>query len=307
MAPHELKTNRYTACDIGCHCRYGRVAFNSVRAFQSREDLGNPAKPLMLEKNEGEQRTWRPEAGESDLGGFGIKASPKNNGSRHLVLLTDDMAPGNAIPTHKHLGQDEIVFVEKGTIHVHMGNQEGDLHAGGTVFIPAYTWVNVKNIGTDPVSSVTIFSASGFEDHLRCESALANEKPATIFRKEENECDHMGHVVYQDRGEKDPGSGTTTPNTAKPLLLEKDEGERRTWRDLPPGEFILKVSPKTTALSTLSWELKTWFQETKYQPTSTLGRMKFCISKKEPLTFISETRNAICTREEWCSFRRIPG
>jgi quercetin dioxygenase-like cupin family protein len=207
-----------------------------------------PVKPLVLEKNEGEQRTWRPEAGESDLGGFIIKVSPKNNGSQHLVLLTDDMASGDAIPTHKHLGQDEIVFVVKGTIHVHMGDQERDLHAGGTVFIPAYTWVNVKNIGAEPVSSVTIFSAPGFEDHLRCESVLANERPATISREEENECDHMGHVVYQDRGEKDPGAETTTPNAAKPLLLEKNEGERRVLRGWPghldPGEtFILKVDP----------------------------------------------------------------
>jgi quercetin dioxygenase-like cupin family protein len=208
-----------------------------------------PVKPLVLEKNEGEQRTWRPEAGESDLGGFIIKVSPKNNGSQHLVLLTDDMAPGDAIPTHKHLGQDEIVFVVKGTIRVRVADQERDLHAGGMVFIPAYTWVKVKNIGTEPVSSVTIFSAPGFEDHLRCESVLANESPATISRKEENECDHLGHVVYQDRQEKDPGVGTTTPNAAKPLLLEKNEGEPRVARGWPghpdPGEtFILKVDPK---------------------------------------------------------------
>jgi mannose-6-phosphate isomerase-like protein (cupin superfamily) len=158
------------------------------------------------------------------------------------------MASGDAIPTHKHLGRDEIVFVGKGTIHVHMGDQERDLHAAGTVFIPAYTWVNVKNIGAEPVSSVTIFSAPGFEDHLRCESVLADERPATISREEENECDHMGHVVYQDRGEKDPGAETTTPNTAKPLLLERNEGERRVLRGWPghpdPGKtFILKVDP----------------------------------------------------------------
>ena len=227
------------------------VSSSSPRSVQS-STASTPetsAKPLVLEENEGEQRTWRPEPGESNLGGFFIKVSPKNNGSQHLVLLTDDMAPGDSIPTHKHLGQDEIVFVVKGTIHVHMGDQERDLHAGGTVFIPAYTWVNVKNIGSDPVSSVTIFSAPGFEDHLRCESVLANEKPAAISRKEENECDQMGHVVYQDRGEKDPGSGTRTPNTAKPLLLEKNEGEPRVVRGWPghpdPGEtFVLKVDSK---------------------------------------------------------------
>lgn len=160
----------------------------------------------MLEKSEGEQRLWRPEPGEVDPGGFILKVSPKNNGSQHLVLMTESMAPGDAIPTHKHLEQDEIVLIEQGTIRAHIGDQERDLHAGGMVFIPARTWVSLKSIGTETASIVAIFSAPGFEDHVRCESVLANEKPTTISRSDENECDHLGHVVYKDRGEEGPKS-----------------------------------------------------------------------------------------------------
>jgi quercetin dioxygenase-like cupin family protein len=162
------------------------------------------AKPLLLEKNEGEKRLWRPEPGETDPGGFMLKVTPKSNGSQHLVLLTEDMAPGDAIPTHKHLGQDEIVLIEKGTIHAHVGDQERDLHAGGLVFIPAFTWVSLKNSGKDIASIVGTFSAPGFEDHLRCESVPVSEKPTTMTQAEENECAHVGHVVYQDRGEEEP-------------------------------------------------------------------------------------------------------
>jgi len=82
------------------------------------------AKPLMLEKSEGEQRLWRPEPGEVDPGGFILKVTPKSNRSRHLVLLTEDMPPGATIPTHKHLEQDEILLIEKGTIHAHVGDLE---------------------------------------------------------------------------------------------------------------------------------------------------------------------------------------
>jgi hypothetical protein len=39
-------------------------------------------------------------------------------------------------------------------------------------------------------------------------------------------------------------SSTPSRAAAKPLLLEKNEGERRIWREPPPGDFILKVSPK---------------------------------------------------------------
>jgi quercetin dioxygenase-like cupin family protein len=162
------------------------------------------ATPLLLEKNEGETHLWRPEPGEADIRGFILKVTSKSNGSEHLVLGTEDMPPGAAIPTHKHLEQDEIVLIEKGTIHAHVGDQESDLHAGGMVFIPRRTWVSLKNTGTEPASITFLFSAPGFENHLRCESVPAGEKPTTISQAEENVCDHLGHVVYKDRGEEDP-------------------------------------------------------------------------------------------------------
>jgi quercetin dioxygenase-like cupin family protein len=115
------------------------VAVFQTRSAQSSSATTSqtPAKPLLLEKNEGELRIWR----EPPPGDFIPKISPKNNGSQQLVMGTEDMAPGDEFPTHKHLGQDELVYIEKGTVHVHWGEQERDLHAGGTVFIPANTWV----------------------------------------------------------------------------------------------------------------------------------------------------------------------
>src|SRR4029077_4809842 len=112
------------------------VVLVAVSVFQTRIAQSSSAttseaapKPLLLEKNEGERRIWR----EPPPGDFMLKVSPKNNGSQHLVMGTEDMAPGDEFPTHKHLGQDEIVYIEKGTVHVHLGDQERDLHAGGTV------------------------------------------------------------------------------------------------------------------------------------------------------------------------------
>ncbi|MGB6483435.1 MAG: cupin domain-containing protein [Candidatus Acidiferrales bacterium] len=161
----------------------------------SAKTSGTGAKPLLLEKSEGEQRVWR----DPPPGGFTLKVSPKNNGSQHLVFGTEDMAPGDEIPTHKHLGQDEIVYIETGTVHVRLGDQERDLHAGGMVFIPAYTWVNLKNTGSETASLVFVFSAPAFENHLRCMSVPAGQKPTPMTKAEQEECDREGHVVYKDR------------------------------------------------------------------------------------------------------------
>jgi len=172
------------------------VCVSQTRSAQSSSVTTSQAapKPLLLEKDEGERRIWR----EPPPGDFVLKVSPKNNGSQHLVMGTEDMAPGDEFPTHKHLGQDEIVYIEKGIVHVHLGDQERDLHAGGTVFIPANTWVSVKNAGTETVSVLFVFSAPGFENYMRCDSALANERVIPLSLGEQKGCRHEGHVVYKD-------------------------------------------------------------------------------------------------------------
>ena len=38
------------------------------------------------------------------------------------------------------------------SVWIGLGEQERDLHAGGTVFIPAYIWVSVEDAGTEAVS-----------------------------------------------------------------------------------------------------------------------------------------------------------
>ncbi len=154
-------------------------------------------KPLLLEKNEGERRLWR----EPDHGDFMLKVSPKNNGSRELVMGTEDMVPGDEFPRHQHLAQGEILWIEKGTVHVHVGDQERDLHAGGMVFIPAHTWVNVKNEGTETAGVLFIFSSPGFEEYMRCESVLANEKPLPISSQQDKKCERLGHVIYMNVAE----------------------------------------------------------------------------------------------------------
>ena len=150
--------------------------------------------PLLLENNEGEQRIWR----DPPPAGFMLKVSPANNGSQHLVLGTEDIGPGEGIPRHKHLGQDEIVLIQSGVIHVQVSDQARDLHAGGMAFIPAFTWVSLKNKINQPASMVFVFSAPGFENHLRCVSVPADEKATPVTPEEQKECDHEGHVIYKE-------------------------------------------------------------------------------------------------------------
>jgi len=53
---------------------------------------------------------------------FLLKVDPRNNGSQHLVVGTEDIAPGVSIPTHKHPTEDEILLFHSGTARVLLGD-----------------------------------------------------------------------------------------------------------------------------------------------------------------------------------------
>jgi quercetin dioxygenase-like cupin family protein len=157
--------------------------------------------PLILEKNEGERRVVRGWPGHPNPGEtFILKVDPKNGGSRHLVVLTADLAPGGEIPAHKHPEADEILFLQRGTARVHLGDTVREVHAGATVFIPAGTWISVSNIGKDAIEAVGIFSAPGFEDYMRAASVREGEKNVPLSPAEDEALgkQHAHAVVYQE-------------------------------------------------------------------------------------------------------------
>jgi len=119
----------------------------------------------------------------------------------YLVAGTEEVAPGATLPKHRHLVKDEIVLAPRGIAHVWLGDQERELHAGGLVFIPANTWVSLKNMGTEPISLSFVFSAPGFEDTMRCNSVPAGEMPTQITPEQQRECAHLGHAESASRQE----------------------------------------------------------------------------------------------------------
>jgi len=156
------------------------------------------AKSLVLEKNEGETRVRRPRGAlATPSAEFILKVTPENSGSKHLVLGTEVIPPGGVIPKHKHLEQDEILLIQTGTAHVTLDDKEYDVHAGGTVFFPAQTWVSLKNTGADNINVVFIFSAPGFEKNMRCSSVAAGQTASPINADELKACAHEGHVEYE--------------------------------------------------------------------------------------------------------------
>ena len=171
----------------------------ATRSSNSSTQASN-ATPLILEKNQGERRITRGWPGHPYPGApFLLKVDPRNGGSAHLVLGTEDLGPGEAISPHRHPNADEILLLETGTTRVQVGEQTREVHGGATIFIPANTVVSATNIGKDPVSLVFIFSAPGFEEFMRESSVRQGEKNVALSKDEDDALQrkHAHSVVYQ--------------------------------------------------------------------------------------------------------------
>lgn len=176
------------------------VGSSAVAASSLRGQSAKPA-PLILEKDEGERRVWRPVEGlEGQPSLFILKVDPHNGGSSHLVFGTEDLQPGGRNEPHRHPGSDEILFLPNGSATVRLGDTVRGVHGGATVFIPAGTWISVVNNGNEAIHLVFIFSAPGFEVFMRAESVREGEKVVPLSKAEDATilAKHAHSVIYKE-------------------------------------------------------------------------------------------------------------
>lgn len=125
-----------------CVLGLGLVSCAPARAAQA------PTRPAILTASQGEHRLL-----------FGrrplvFKVDPVTVGSRRLLLGTVLMLPGDSIPVHRHLQEQEALYILRGTLEARVGDLHGTAGAGGTIFIPESTWVGVRNPGPDTAAAL---------------------------------------------------------------------------------------------------------------------------------------------------------
>jgi quercetin dioxygenase-like cupin family protein len=182
----------------------GGVAQSASPVTSNEPSSASSATPLVLEKNEGEKRAWRPIEGatgwDAQPGPFIFKVDRHNGSSAHLVFVTEDVPPGGKIDRHRHPGSDEIIFLQNGRARVSWGDKVREVHGGATVFAPANTLIEVTNIGTEAIHGVFVFSAPGFDDFMRAESVPEGQKVTPLTKAEDAQItkEHAHAVIYAE-------------------------------------------------------------------------------------------------------------
>jgi quercetin dioxygenase-like cupin family protein len=105
-----------------------------------------------------------------------FKVDPATTGSNSLMVGTEEMPPGNRIPVHKHLHEDEVVYVLKGNLRATLADREYEARSGATIFIPQGTWIGLENASAEPAMILFFFNKPAFEKCLRAISSRPGEK-----------------------------------------------------------------------------------------------------------------------------------
>ena len=121
--------------------------------------------------NEDEGETYRMRDGTAIVK---IKIS-KAQGAE-ISFLSESIRPGEIGREHKHLNEDEIIFIHKGSGFFTLDDKKFPVKEGSVVLVPKGVWHSWGNNGTENMDMRISYAPSGFENFFR-EAGTAIDKP----------------------------------------------------------------------------------------------------------------------------------
>jgi quercetin dioxygenase-like cupin family protein len=105
--------------------------------------------------------------------------------SRGLVTVLEGVVRSGGPPLHVHGAEDEVVIVLEGQLDYQVGDERGELAAGGLLWFPRQVPHAVANLTGEPCRFITVVTPSGIEDFFRSQrdylATLAPGSPRTLW------------------------------------------------------------------------------------------------------------------------------
>lgn len=110
-----------------------------------------------------------------------IKVDPKRTGST-FAMGTESLAPGAAIPVHRHLSQDEVLFIYKGQGRATLEGTSMTVLPGIMLYVPRNAWHGLRNTGTGLLQFTWTSAPPGIEEFFREISRLGASSDAAAVQ-----------------------------------------------------------------------------------------------------------------------------
>ena len=100
---------------------------------------------------------------------------------------------------HKHLNNDELIFIHKGEGTLTLDEQLVEVKTGDVVFVPRNTWHGLDNTGNENLLMVFQYSPAGFEEYF-IENGTPAGMPDKVRTEEEYAATEKKYgMVYRDK------------------------------------------------------------------------------------------------------------
>lgn len=172
---------------------FSSLCLTSTPTTYSKVYLPEKTEGMILNAKEGEK--WY--IGNERKAEVIIKVARSEEHQPEFSLLTEKIPPGDAVPVHKHLNEEEFLFVQKGSIEITLGNITQQGNVGDLIYVPRNLWHGFQNNGTEEVLLFFGYSPSGFEDYFRAIGTKTIDENLGFTEEDWQRTDQKYGVVYK--------------------------------------------------------------------------------------------------------------
>jgi mannose-6-phosphate isomerase-like protein (cupin superfamily) len=126
-----------------------------------------------------------------------IKISAADHGIETMSFCTEDIVPGRKLPVHKHLSNDEVVFIQSGNGIFTLDEKTFEVKTGTVVFVPRGVWHGIENSGTENIRMVFQYTPAGFEQYFVENGTIVGGPPKTRTPEEYAATEKKYGMVYK--------------------------------------------------------------------------------------------------------------
>ena len=127
-----------------------------------------------------------------------IKLSKAKHGVDGISFCVEDMSPGRKMRVHKHLNNDELIFIHKGEGVLTLDDERINVKTGDVAYVPRGTWHGLDNTGQETLLMIFQYSPAGFEEYF-IENGTLEGMPEKVRTDEEYTLAEKKYgMVYRD-------------------------------------------------------------------------------------------------------------
>ena len=113
-----------------------------------------------------------------------IKISKAKHGVDGISFCVEEQTPGRKMRIHKHLNNDELIFIHKGEGLLTIGEQTIEVKTGDVAFVPRGTWHGLDNTSKENLIMIFQYTPAGFEEYF-IENGTLIGSPTKVKTEEE--------------------------------------------------------------------------------------------------------------------------